>query len=123
MSGRAIVFEPNPSGITSATLEAGPDHDTVTLVAGSRTMSVEAGHGRWLAGRVSAPDRPGTLPVQSSAVWAVPDTYVLTVRQSDGPFVLTVTATVTGDDVAVGSRFHVAFGPTEQPPLTGRLSG
>ena len=47
---------------------------------------------------------------------------VLTVRQADGPFVLTVTATVTGDDVAVASRFHVAFGPAEQPPLTGRLS-
>ena len=122
VSGRAIVFEPNPSGITSATLDAGPDHDTVTLVAGSRTTSVEAGHGRWLPGWVAAPDRPGMLPVLSSAVWTAPDTYVLTVRQPDGPFVLTVTATVTGDDVAVRSRFHVAFGPTEQPPLTGRLS-
>ena len=122
VSGRAIVFEPNPSGITSATLDAGPDHDSVTLVTGGRTTSVEAGHGRWLPGRVAAPDRPGMLPVLSSAVWTAPDTYVLTVRQSDGPFVLTVTATVTGDDVAVRSRFHVAFGPTEQPPLTGRLS-
>lgn len=121
VSGRTILFESNASGITSATLDAGPEHDTVTLVAGSRTTTVEAGHGTWLPGWVSPPGRPGRFPVLSSAGWSAPDTYVLTVRESDGPLVLTATATVTGDDVAVRSRFHVSFGPTEQAPLTGRL--
>jgi CubicO group peptidase (beta-lactamase class C family) len=122
VSGRRIVVEPNALGIASAVLVPGPDHDTVTVVgADGGPQTIEAGHGEWRAGRVHR-QAGAVRSVLSSAVWTAPDTYVLTVREADGPLVLTATATVADDEVTVASTLHVSFGPTTLPTLTGRPS-
>lgn len=122
LSGREIAFEPNALGIVSAVLVAGADHDTLTVVgADVGPQTIEAGHGEWRAGRVPSRERGrGERSVLSSAVWTAADTYVLTVREADGPLVLTATATVTDGEVTVAPSFHVSFGPTTLPTLTGR---
>ncbi|WP_242448236.1 serine hydrolase [Cellulomonas sp. WB94] len=122
LSGREIVFEPNALGIASAVLVPGTDHDTVTVVgADDGPQTIEAGHGVWRAGRVRAQARAlSERSVLASAVWTAADTYVLTVRESDGPLVLTATATVTDDGITVAPSFHVSFGLTTLPTLTGR---
>ena len=108
--------------IVSAVLVAGADHDTLTVVgADVGPQTIEAGHGEWRAGRVPSRERGrGERSVLSSAVWTAADTYVLTVREADGPLVLTATATVTDGEVTVAPSFHVSFGPTTLPTLTGR---
>ncbi|CAN5185232.1 hypothetical protein BH11ACT1_BH11ACT1_21700 [soil metagenome] len=122
LSGREIVVEPNALGIASVVLVPGADHDTLTVVgADVGPHTIEAGHGEWRAGRVPSRERGrGERSVLSSAVWTAADTYVLTVREADGPLVLTVTTTVTDDEVTAAPSFHVSFGPTTLPTLTGR---
>ena len=106
--------------------EALPDRawqQSVDAVVGADVgpQTIEAGHGEWRAGRVPSRERGrGERSVLSSAVWTAADTYVLTVREADGPLVLTATATVTDGEVTVAPSFHVSFGPTTLPTLTGR---
>jgi CubicO group peptidase (beta-lactamase class C family) len=125
VSGRTVAFEPNATGISAVVLHIGAEHDTLTAVIGGRAVSVDAGHGCWMAGQVQlgrpTSRRPAPEQVLSSGGWIAPDTYRLTVRQVEGPAVLTATATIADDDVTVTRAVNVAFGPTELPLLSGRL--
>lgn len=121
VTGRVARFEANPLGIDTAVLDLGADHDVVTVTAGRRTHRFDAGHGRWLPGSVRV-RRHTTDRVLASGVWVEGGTYLLMVRESNGPMVLTVRAAFgDGDDVTVEPSFHVSFGPTTFPALTARL--
>jgi hypothetical protein len=49
------------------------------------------------------------------------DTFRLTLCQYETPFIATFDFTFAGDQVTLQPRFNVSFGPTELPPLVGRL--
>ncbi|WP_315096141.1 serine hydrolase [uncultured Cellulomonas sp.] len=120
LDGRTITFEPNGLGIRNAVLEAGPEHDRLTVDHGEETVIVTVGHAQPALSRTTLRRRdPEDALV--SGTWTTPDTYVLTVRFVESPFVLTVTAAVDGDDVLVRSAMNASFGPTTSPPLVGRL--
>jgi hypothetical protein len=84
------------------------------------------GHSTWVEG--SSPLAAGStadprLPrkVAASGTWLTPDTFRLTLCQYETPFIATLDFTFTGDQVTLLPRFNVSFGPTELPPLVGRL--
>ncbi len=83
-------------------------------------MIVSVGHAEPVLTRTTARRR---IPedVLVSGAWTTPDTYVLTARFVESPFVVTLTATVTDDDVVVDGGFNVAFGPTAFPTLVGSV--
>lgn len=120
LNGRTITFEPNTLGIRNAVLETGDGHDRLTVDHEEETVIVSVGHAEPVLTRTSL--RRGTPEdVLVSGTWTSPDTYVLTARFVEAPFVVTATATVTGDDVVIDGGFNVSFGPTEVPRLTGSL--
>ena len=120
LSGQTITFEPNDLGIRNAVLEVGAEHDRLTVDHGDETVIVLVGHDEPALTR-STLRRRDPEDVLVSGTWASDDTYVLTARFVESPFVLTATATVTEDDVVVGSRMSVAFGPTDFPTLRGSV--
>lgn len=120
LSGRTITFEPNVLGVRNAVLETADSHDRLTVDHEEETVIVSVGHAEPVLTRTSL-RRGSPEDVLVSGTWTSQDTYVLTVRFVEAPFVLTATATVTGDDVVVDGGFNVAFGPTDAPRLTGTL--
>lgn len=53
--------------------------------------------------------------------WTQPDTYTATLCFYETPFIETITCTFAQDQVTVLRKKNVSFGPTEQPPLVGKL--
>lgn len=128
-AGREIVFEPNSFGVTSAVLEPAGDATTIRARWGDDVVVLVAGHGRWVAGHLPTahddfdPHHPGRAePVVASAVWTAPDTHVLTVRQYEGPFVVTVTSVADGAQVRSTAVVNVSFGPTDLGTLVGTVA-
>lgn len=121
LSGRTIAFSANSLGVAEAVLRAGADEDRVVVRAGRRTWDLRAGHHAPIAQSVRLRSRaPSDALV--SAVWTSPETYVLTVRYPQTPFVWTVRVDVSGDRVTVRPSVNVSFGPTEMPVLTGTVT-
>lgn len=120
LSGRTIAFEPNALGIRNALLEVGTEHDRLTVDHGEETVIVVVGHDEPAPMRTTLRRREPE-DVLVSGTWTARDTYVLTVRFVESPFVLTATATVCDDEVVVASAMNVGFGPTDFPTLTGSV--
>ena len=120
LSGQTITFEPNTLGIRNAVLEVGDGHDRLTVDHEEETVIVSVGHAQPALTRTTL-RRSDPEDVLVSGAWTTPDTYVLTFRFVESPFVVTATATFDGDDVVFEGGFNVAFGPTESPRLVGRV--
>lgn len=121
LSGRTITFEPNTLGIRNAVLEVGDSHDRLTVDHEDETVIVSVGHAQPALTRTTL-RRRDPEDVLVSGAWTSPDTYVLTFRFVESPFVVTATATVSGDALVVEGGFNVAFGPTDLPMLRGTVS-
>ena len=93
-------------------LEVGDGHDRLTVDHEEETVIVSVGHAQPALTRTTLRRPADPEDVLVSGAWTTPDTYVLTFRFVESPFVVTATATVTGDDVVVEGGFNVAFGPT-----------
>ena len=119
LSGQTITFEPNTLGIRNAVLEVGDGHDRLTVDHEEETVIVSVGHAQPALTRTTL-RRSDPEDVLVSGAWTTPDTYVLTFRFVESPFVVTATATFDGEDVVVEGGFNVAFGPTESPPAGGQ---
>lgn len=124
LEGRRVVFDPNPLGVTHATVTFGDEHDRLELRHEGESVALVVGHDEPALGVVPPryPGMPGPEPVLAHAVWTARDEYVVTVRALEDTPVLTVTAKVTGDLVEVTPRVNVSFGPTELPALRGVLA-
>lgn len=120
LAGVALAVD-DPVWARSITLEPGPVRDTVTVdLVGHGPLRVTAGHAEpdehVLTVRRRNPER-----VLLSAVWTAPDTYVLTARFVESPFVVTCTALVLDDRVGMSSQVNVSFGDTHLPTLVARI--
>ncbi len=124
LDGRRVVLDPNPLGVTHATVTFGDEHDRLELRHEVESVALVVGHDEPAPGAVPPryPGMPGPEPVLAHAVWTARDEYVVTVRALEDTPVLTVTAKVTGDLVEVTPRVNVSFGPTELPALRGVLA-
>ena len=134
ISGRTITFDANPYGLRSAMVELGPSADRLTIDLGAHMLAGEVGQpgapvlavvdlGRGLPTLVRGAFRR-RLPedVLVSGTWTAPDAYVVTFRFVESPFVLTATATVQGDDVAVAASWNASFGLRDLPTFRGKAT-
>lgn len=124
LSGRRVLLDPNPLGVTHATVTFGDEQDRVEVRHESRSVALTFGHDEPVLGEMPPrfPGMPGPEPVLAHAVWTGRDEYVLTVRALEDTQVLTVRVRVTGDLVEVTPSLNVSFGPTDLPTLRGVLA-
>jgi hypothetical protein len=81
---------------------------------------VECGNGAWVKGTAALGDQPART-VAASGAWTDEDTYTMKLCFYETPFIETVACKFAGDRVTVSRKMNVGFGPTERPPLVGRL--
>jgi len=124
LDGRRLTFDPNPLGVTSATVRFGEASDHVEVRVEGETVALDLGHDEPAPGELAPryPGMPGPEPVLAHAVWTARDEYVATVRALEDTPVLTVTVRVRGDLVEVTPTVNVSFGPTDLPTLRGVLA-
>ena len=124
LDGRRVVFDPNPLGVTYATLTVGDESDRLEVRLAGESVALVLGHGEPVRGTVPPeyPGKPGPEPVAAHAVWTARDEYVVTVRALEDVPVLTVTVRVTGDLVEATPALNVSFGSTDLPTLRGVLA-
>ena len=128
-AGREIAFDPNPFGVTAATIGPEADRTAITVRWGDDGVVLEAGHGVWVPGHVPTahvaldPHHPVRAePMVAAAAWPSPDTMRVIVRLHETPFALTLTVAFGETDVAVSADVNVAFGPIHLGDLVGRIA-
>ena len=121
-AGGTITFEPNTLGIRNAVLETADGHDRLTVDHGEETVIVSVGHDAPVVTRTTL-RRQDPEDVLVSGSWTSPDTYVLTCRFVESPFVVTATATVDGDDVVVEGGVQRRLRSGRLPAARGQRPG
>lgn len=124
LDGRRIVLDGEPYGIRACTVDVGPDQDTLRFETAAGDVVLVAGHGAPVTGEVPVeyPGQIGPRPVLTSAVWPVPDEYLVTVRLLEDVTVLTVRVVLDGDTVRIKPALNVSFEDPDLPPLVGHLT-
>ena len=123
VSGRTYAFDAsddNEHKIETVQWDFRPDGATVTLQSASGLTQIEAGATGWHRG-ITAFGGSDPRPVGAWGAWAAEDTYVLTAYFSETPFSITLTARFSDSRVQLEVRQNVSFGPTDRPPLEGRV--
>jgi len=122
VSGKRYLFEPNKLGFRSVMFDFGPQRCVYELRAGRTTNRVACGAGTW---GVESKFRLGpspSMPMVASGAWTKED--VFTVRQCyvEAPFCPTYNYHFGEESVTLTLEENVSFGPTQHPPLVGRLT-
>lgn len=86
-------------------------------------------HGAWVKGITTwdpmrspgAPRGAAQWPVAASGAWIADGTYEMKLVYHTTPFCFTLTCKFGHDKLRLKSRLNVSFGPTEFPPMTGRV--
>ena len=129
LSGQTFTFAPNPETLHSLSFDFTARQLRYRLLGGGPrrgTHTLAYGHSSWVEGSSplaagSTADPRSPRKVAASGTWCSSDTFRLTLCQYETPFIATLDFTFTGDQVTLLPRFNVSFGPTELPPLVGRL--
>jgi CubicO group peptidase (beta-lactamase class C family) len=108
------------TGLAWLRIDAGREHDTLTLHHDWGTHELVAGHGEWRTGNILLPNHrdQGPHPVAVSGAWVDERTYVVRSYLLRTPFLRTLTLRFDGDGLTLDARENVAFGPTEHPRVT-----
>jgi len=134
LSGRPLAFEPNPHGVESAVVTAGPSGVRLDVrLADDVVVGLDAGYGTWVPGVLpqlaawqgARPDPRAadpTVPVACAAAWATPDTLLVTVQLVGSPLGLHLTVRYDGDVVRVSADLNAWFRPTHVADLVGVLA-
>ena len=122
VSGKRYHFERNPRHIKSAMIEFGPQGCTLEVRDARGAHRVSCGLSEWREGSMLPIGQSEPMPVATSGAWTAENTF--TVRQCyvEAPFVPTMTFQFGDDNLTLAIVDNVSFGPTEHPPLIGRLS-
>ncbi len=121
VSGRKYVFASNDRKLETITLAGDGKDGAVTLVA--RFASVErritCGHSTWQKGRLAWGQSP-ERPVAARGAWTTHDTFTAQLCFYETPVILTLCLKFSGQELQYNAEANVSFGPTREPPLTGR---
>jgi CubicO group peptidase (beta-lactamase class C family) len=129
LSGKTITFESNPEGLQSAVLTFQGGRCSMTLKTGGGERSLTCDNNGWVRGELPLP-APSVVPqaapplakAAARGAWTSDDTYVVKVCFVETPYIQTQTWKFDGDRVTVTSALNIGFGPTNRPPLIGRVS-
>lgn len=120
--GKDFDFPTNNQKLETIKLEAGSNGSIAILVL--RVNGVEhrvaCGHAAWKKGRLAYGSFTAQ-PVAASGAWTPDGAYVARLCFYESPTYITVSLRSSGDELLYDAEYNVAFGPTKQPQLIGRL--
>lgn len=121
VSGRTYRFDTNDERIESATPTFRGNGCAVVIRDERGERRIECGGEGWVRGTAALSDRRDA-PVAARGAWENEDTYSMKLCFYETPFVQTLTWKFAGDQVSLDRKVNVGFGPTERPPLLGRMA-
>ncbi len=121
VSGKTFVMEPNSTRVKSVTFDFTRPDAVVTIRAARRSHKFVCGAGAWREGALTL--FPFHAPAMvASGVWTDDNTFAITLRFHETPYVHTLACRFDGDRLAIDGALNVAFGPTAYA-LAGRIEG
>lgn len=126
--GKKYRFPANDRGLESIALEKN-ENGSATLVIqnAGNTVRIACGQNTWIKQQVPWELRAQLLPGQrtqaiaASGAWSATDTFKAKLCLYETPFTQTFTLRFTGDELRFTAESNVAFGPTKDPELIGKL--
>lgn len=120
LSKKVYQIEPNPVMVSALSFDFTPQACLVSITQGKRHRhTLACGYGTWIEGQTTLTSRQPRA-VFASGVWASEDTFIITLRYVETPFMQTVSCQFSGGELRVTQVMNVAFGPNEGPTLIGR---
>ncbi len=124
VSGRLYHLPEHDGPIQAVGLEVGKETSLLVRVGG-QDSKVPCGHGEWhKGGRLPLTGRHydgSPMPVAASGAWTDDHTYTARACFYETPFCTTLRLEFQGEVLLFDQQVNVAFGPTKQPRLVGRL--
>jgi CubicO group peptidase (beta-lactamase class C family) len=120
------AMEPGPLQVEGLRFDLTSSGGALTIRTPAGEQQVAFGWGKWVKGVttlvMAQPLMSQTRAVMTSATWSAEDTLLVTLRLVETPFYYTMTCIFSGDRLEVVPTTNVSFGPTELPPIVGRLA-
>jgi CubicO group peptidase (beta-lactamase class C family) len=120
-NAKRYVFPANAQKLESIMLQTQERGTRLTLGLDGKEQHIDVGSGAWRKGKLTI----GTFkdaPIAASGAWKDENTYVLKICFYESPTTLTVALKNEGEELRCDAEYNVAFGPTKQPQLVGKLA-
>jgi CubicO group peptidase (beta-lactamase class C family) len=121
LSGKSYLFPVNARKLESLSLESKQaDSTTIVVRLNGVEHRIECGHKSWKKGQ-AAWGALARQPVAASGAWSADGTFNAKLCFYETPFAYTISLKFSGDEVRYNGEANVAFGPTREQELMGRL--
>ncbi len=110
VSKKIFVMEPNVLKIKTMSFDFSKPEAVVTLRTARGQQRFGCGGGAWREGTVSL--QPPSSCVAASGVWSDEQTFTITLRFYETPFIYTIPCHFAGDRLTIEGAVNVSFGPT-----------
>jgi CubicO group peptidase (beta-lactamase class C family) len=122
-SGTTYTFEKNYATLHSLSIDFTTNQLSYRVLGGGKRRgnhTLTFGRGTWVED-ITAIDSPAPSKVAASGTWVADDTFQLTLCHYEAPFIGTFTCKFGANQVSIDYKVNVSFGPTQRPPLVGKL--
>ena len=121
VTGQQYTVEANELGIKAVSLEFSDSLCTLTMQEATGEEQITAGYGEWHKGSTALFGEPARV-VAASGIWTADDTFLLTARLYETPFVHTLTFRFSGDDLHIETDVNVTFLTQQQSLVAHRVA-
>lgn len=111
ISGRVYLFQANGEGIKSISFDFMENECAVTIYNEYGEHHFSCGYSVWKDGVAAVFYHPPRL--KASGVWVSADTFTMTLRYYETPFIYTIPCKFTENSLSIDGNVNVAFGPRE----------
>jgi CubicO group peptidase (beta-lactamase class C family) len=118
VSGKSFLMAPNVPGVTSMSFDFATADATLTLRTEHGTQQIACGLSAWCEGDLAL--FPYSARVVASGIWQDEQTFVMTLRYVETPYVHTLSCHFADERISVEGSINVSFGATTYS-LTGKL--
>jgi CubicO group peptidase (beta-lactamase class C family) len=121
VSGKRYKLDANPLKIQEVSFNFSGAEPALTLRSPAGKVQLALGSRDWLEGIALLGDR-GPHKVFASGVWSSADTFQVTTRFVETPFIQTLSCRFEGDGVRMEHSINVGFEPNKPQTLVGKIS-
>ena len=124
VTGKTFRFPDNPQKLEALTLTFDANDCQIVMRDAKDEQRVACGTTQWAKGTArleGALSSKTVAKVAARGTWTQDDTYTATLCFYETPYVQTITCVFGQDQVTLRLHHNVGFGPTDNPPLVGKL--
>lgn len=119
VSGKTYTLEPNDLKLESIRFDFAEAETRLTFIKAGEIFPITCGISQWKEGESALFDRSSKLA--ASGIWTSDDTFLVTLRFYETPFINTMPCRFDGDNLIIDGSVNVSFGPTSYS-LRGRAT-